>query len=414
MILWLILTMLIAAAAAFIAIPFLRRDDSASHAASGVDVYKDQLAEVERDKEQGLIDEKEAELARVEIERRILNAARAEETGGRSFSPNWQYRTAMGIATIVVIGSVGLYAVVGRPDLIAVTGGAQMAAANNGSANVQAAQAGGAQEGGNVNEMVKRLEKRMEDDPKNADGWRLLGWSYYNTGRYDDSVKAYAKAVALQKDNPAFKAHMGEAMVKAADGRVTDEALKVFDDVLAINPKDERAHFFKGAALVQRGDNKGALDQWIELYNLTPADADWKKDLRVRIEELAQDAGIDVSARLHETKTASKVETAPAAPAPATPGPSAEDVAAAKDLSNQDQQAMVKGMVERLASRLKSSPKDADGWIMLIRSRMVLNQHDEAREALKEAKEVFADAPETQTRIAQAAEAMGVREEAPN
>jgi cytochrome c-type biogenesis protein CcmH len=403
MTLWLILTMLIAAAAAFVALPFLRRSEDGRQAGSDVDVYKDQLAEVERDKEQGLIDEKEADLARVEIERRILSAARSDETAGQTVSAAWQYRTAMGVATIVVIGSVGLYATIGRPDLLTGASHVQMAAVDEGQTAAQPAQDGGsAQSVGDVTKMVKRLEKRLEDNPDNADGWRMLGWSYYNMGRYDDSVKAYARAVALQEDNPMLKALMGEAMVTAAGGKVTDKALKTFEEVLAINPKDERARFFKGVAKVQKGDNKGALDEWIALYKIAPADAQWAKDLRSQIDQLAQSSGIDVSDRLSEVKTA---EAAPATPA----GPSAQDVEAAKQLSGADQKAMVKGMVARLASRLKDSPEDADGWIMLIRSRMVLNQPEEARTALEQAKEVFSDAPETQTRIAQAAKAMGVR-----
>ncbi len=403
MTLWLILTMLIAAAAAFVALPFLRRGEDGRQAGSGVDVYKDQLAEVERDKEQGLIDEKEADLARVEIERRILLAARSDETTGQTVSAAWQYRTAMGVAMIVVIGSVGLYATIGRPDLLTGASQVQMAAVDEGQTGTQTAQdGGGAKSIGDVTKMVKRLEKRLEDNPDNADGWRMLGWSYYNMGRYDEFVKAYARAVALQKDNPMLKALMGEAMVTAAGGKVTDNALKTFEDVLAINPKDERARFFKGIAKVQKGDNKGALDEWIELYKIAPADAQWAKDLRVQINQLAQSSGIDVSDRLGKAKTA---EAAPATPA----GPSAQDIESAKQLSGADQKAMVKGMVARLASRLKTSPEDADGWIMLIRSRMVLNQPEEARAALAQAKRVFSDAPETQTRIAQAAEAMGVR-----
>ena len=94
--------------------------------------------------------------------------------------------------------------------------------------------------------------------------------------------------------------------------------------------------------------------------------------------------------------------------AAATRGPSAADVENAKQLGAQDRQAMVGGMVDRLASRLESSPKDPDGWIMLIRSRMVQKDAEKARAALEKAKTVFADEPETWQRIVQAAQAMGV------
>jgi cytochrome c-type biogenesis protein CcmH len=405
---WLILTILIAAAAAIVALPF-GRDDGDRDTVSGVDVYKDQLAEIERDKQQGLIDEKEADLARVEIERRILAAARGLETSSEPVSPNWHYRMAMGVTAIVVLGSVGLYAALGEPHLLATQSQARMPAIEAAPANAQAvleaqtAQAGAAAQGvGDAEALVKRLEDRLAANPDDSDGWRVLGWSYYNIGRYEDSVKAYRRAVDLQKENPALKALLGEAMVKAADGTVTHEAGAVFDEVLAIDANDERARYFKGIAKAQAGDNQGALDEWIALYKAAPAEAEWTGDLRARIEELAQSSGIDLGDRLGDKKLAD------AAP-PSTPGPNAQDIENAKQLSTQDQQAMVRGMVERLASRLETSPEDAEGWIMLIRSRMVLNQPDEARAALERATKVFSGTPETQTRITKAAQAMGVR-----
>jgi cytochrome c-type biogenesis protein CcmH len=404
---WLILTILIAAAAAIVALPF-GRDDGDSHTVSGVDVYKDQLAEIERDKAQGLIDEKEADLARVEIERRILATGRGEETPPRPASPNWQYRLAMGVTAIVVLGSVGLYAALGEPHLLATQSQAEITAMEAAPANAQRQQTqtaqaeGAAQVPGDALAMVKRLEERLAANADDPDGWRMLGWSYYNMGRYDESVQAYRRAADLQKDNPTLKSMLGEAMVKAAGDRVTPEAVAVFDEVLAISANDERARYFKGAAKVQNGDVQGGLDEWIMLYQAAPADAEWTGDLRARIEELARGSGIDVSGRLSEKKLANAAQ-------PSTPGPSPEDIENAKQLSTQDQQAMVLGMVERLSNRLEASPDDVDGWIMLIRSRMVLNQPDEARAALERAKKVFADTPETGDRITKAAQAMGVQ-----
>ncbi len=278
----------------------------------------------------------------------------------------------------------------------------------------QTAEAGGAQEpGGDVEALVKRVEKRVADNPNDADGWRMLGWSYFNVGRYKDAVSSYRRAVDLQKDNPTLKALLGEAMVSEAGDTVTDAALATFEEVLAINPNDERARFFKGVAKVQKGDNQGALDEWLALYKIAPADAEWTSDLRKRIEETAKQAGIDVSARLAEAKPSSgataAADSAAAHPGEAaTAGPNVADIENAKQLKPEDRQNMAAGMVERLASRLESSPKDPDGWIMLIRSRMVMKDAEKARATLEKAKTVFAEEPETQKRIAQAAEAMGV------
>ena len=406
MTLWLILTLLIGGAALIVLAPFFF-GSSAKEAPTSLDIYEDQLAEVDRDKTQGLIDEAEAASARLEIERRILSAGRSEAAPGEQVSPNWQYRMATGVAAIVVLGSVGLYAALGRPDLPSAE---SQALAPDGGQTAQTAGTQGAS--GDVDALVKRVEKRVADNPKDADGWRMLGCSYYNMGRYKDSVAAYRRAVDLQKDNPTLKALLGEAMVSEAGDTVTEAALAVFEQVLAINPDDERARFFKGVAKAQKGDSQGAIDEWLALYKIAPADAEWADDLRSRIEATAKKAGIDVTARLAEArpsagKTAA-ADMAAAHPNAATPGPSAADVESAKQLKPKDRQAMVGGMVDRLAARLESSPKDPDGWIMLIRSRMTMNDAAKARAALEKAKTVFADEPETQKRILQAAKAMGV------
>lgn len=406
MMLWLILTILTAGAALIVAAPFLFRNANAGGTASSINVYKDQLAEVERDKAHGLIEEAEAASMRVEIERRILSASKAENAPAERIAPNWQYRMVTGVTAIVALASVGLYAALGRPDLPS----AQRQALAQDSQ--QTAQTVGAQEAGTeVDSLVKRLEKRLADNPNDADSWRVLGWSYYNTGRNKDAVAAYRRAVDLQKDNPALKALLGEAMVTESGNVVTDAALAIFEEVLAISPNDERGRFFKGVFKAQKGDNQGAIDEWLALYKVAPADAEWTSDLRSRIEETAQQAKIDVSARLAEAKpkpAATTTANASAPGHPATPGPSAADVESAKQLAPEDRQAMVSGMVDRLASRLETSPKDPDGWIMLIRSRMVTKDAEKARAALEKAKTVFADEPETLQRIVQAAQAMGV------
>ena len=423
MTLWLILTILAAGAALIVLAPFFFRSVNAGETASSINVYKDQLAEVERDKAQGLIDEAEAASMRVEIERRILSAGKGENAPAERIAPNWQYHMVTGTTAIVILGSVGLYASLGRPELSSVAAPAQdgwaqraAVAANAGTqGQVTPAADGQQQQGGDVEAMVKRLEQRLEANPNDADGWRVLGWSYDNVGRNKDAVNAYRRAVELQKDNATLRAIYGESQVKVADGVVTAEALATFEEVLAINPNDERGRFFKGVAKVQKGDTQGGIDEWLALYKIAPAEAEWTADLRTRIEDTAKQAGIDVAAKLAEAKpVAAAVAQAPQAPAaPGHPGagavgPSAADIENAKQLSEQDRQSMVSSMVDRLAGRLETSPKDPDGWIMLIRSRVAMKDAEKARAALEKAKTVFAAEPETQQRIVQAAQAMGV------
>lgn len=382
-------------AAIVVVAPFLFKSGSSPTIDAGVNVYKDQLAEIERDLEQGAISKEEADLARVEIERRILSAAKTGEHEAGALGANWHYRIATGVAAIVVLGAAGIYATINHADRFYAQQSQQETTATNQQQQLD-----------NVETMVKRLEERLAANPEDGNGWRVLGWTYYNLGQYAKSIEAYQRASNLQKDNPEIRALLGEAMVKAAGDRVTDEALAIFEEVLALNPNNERAHFFKGLAQEQKGNPQAAIDEWIALYKGAPEDAEWTGDLRQRIEGLAKEHNIDIATRL---ASLDKPDSPPQqAGGSQQRGPSAEDVQNAQQMAPEDRQAMVRNMVEGLSARLESAPDDAQGWIMLIRSHVTLNELDEARTALERAAKALADSPETLKQIADAAKVMGV------
>jgi len=172
----------------------------------------------------------------------------------------------------------------------------------------------------------------------------MLGWSYFETQRYPQAVDAYAHAVKLNPTSAAFQSAYGEAMAKAAGGQVTPDARRALETALKLDPADQRARTYLG---------------------MTPA-------------------------------------------AVATSGASASAVAAGAAAAPADQQAMINGMVERQAQKLAANPNDAEGWMMLIRSRTVLGQPDLASKALKDALTAFRNDPVTQKRLSDGAKALGV------
>ena len=132
-----------------------------------------------------------------------------------------------------------------------------------------------------------------------------------------------------------------------------------------------------------------------------PAGAVYEGDVRRTISQVAQKNGIDVAGRMPPPAAGS---TATAA----IPGPTPEQLAAASSIPPGEQDDMVKGMVDRLANRLKTNPKDADGWIRLMRSRMVLGDATAAETALASGLAAFRRAPAPQNRLRQAAQELGV------
>lgn len=244
-----------------------------------------------------------------------------------------------------------------------------------------------------VDTMIARLAKRLEASPNDPEGWRMLGWSYFATQRYPDAVQAYAKAVALKPGDPTFQSAYGEAQVKASGDRVTPSAEKALRAALAIDPKDARALVYMARLRAQNGDGKGALEDLFAQIKAAAPDAAIGVTIREAIRKVAADSGIDVSDRLPPEPT----------------GPTPADVQAAQALPSQDQKAMIDGMVARLEARLAASPKDADGWIMLMRSRKQLGQDDLARKALSDGMAAFAGDAATQGRLNAAARELDVR-----
>jgi cytochrome c-type biogenesis protein CcmH len=233
-----------------------------------------------------------------------------------------------------------------------------------------------------VDTMISRLAERLKTNPTDGEGFRTLGWSYLNTGHPADAVTAYTKAVALLPKRADVHAGYGEALVAAANDVVTPDAKAQFDAALAIDPKEARARFFTSLHKAQNGEERAALDEWIALSNSAPADTPWQADVRQRITKLATKLGVNVDARLKA-----------AAPAALTGGPDAAAVKAAEAIPATERQSMINGMVEGLAAKLQANPGDVDGWVKLIRSRVVLKDEAHAKDDLVIARKALASDP---------------------
>lgn len=258
-----------------------------------------------------------------------------------------------------------------------------------------------------VDEMVARLDARLKRNPKDAEGWRMLGWSYSQTGRYGEAERAYAKAIELDPKVAAFKSARGEALVKAANGVVTGEARQLFARALELDPKDPKARYFDGLVKEQAGDKTAALDEWIAIANEAGPDLALVPDLMPQISALGRDLGIDLSGRLQSTPAAVTSDAAGLSNAGSertTPAATAAE----ETKRSSEQMTMIQGMVERLASRLDQFPRDADGWIRLIRSQSVLGEADKARLSRNRALKIFDNSPQDRGRIDAEARELGL------
>jgi cytochrome c-type biogenesis protein CcmH len=420
--LWLVLTIMTSVAAVLLSAPFIRRTDRPRADTVGdIEVYRDQLEEIENELRQGLIDDAQAAAARIEIKKQALTASKSGQCAMPTLSQNERNFAMICVAAIVVLGSTALYAITGNPDLPSVGGfvatQAKSFAASHQPSSFEVADA---QTSGSeslldqrpqaglppVEDMIERLAARLARSPKDPEGWRTLGWSYASTGRFSEAGQAYAKAIELNPDMAEIRSARVEALVRAAGGSVTTEAKKAIEDTLRLEPKDVRARFFKGLAKEQQGDKTSALTDWIELLHDANSDEPWVLDLQNRIVQLERNLGVDpapTASGLPELQEA-EGETHRAI----DKGPSPDDLRRAEGVLPAERSAMIRGMVGGLSNRLEQSPRDADGWIKLIRSRMVLGESNLAMQALRRSLEVFADDPPERDRIAAAAQQLGL------
>lgn len=358
MTLWFVLALMTMAAIFAVLWPLSRQVPV--RAGSDVEVYRDQLQEIERDRASGRIGIDEAEAARVEVSRRLIAAADvvapAESAAGAA-----RRRRAVALIALVLlpIGAGALYLALGSPML-------------PGQPHVARRDAPPDQR--SIEELVARVEAHLEQNPNDGRGWEVVAPVYLRLNRLDDAVRARRNALRLLGASAEREADLGEALTFVANGMVTAEAKEAFDRAQKLDSEAFKARYFLGLAAEQDGRREDAAKIWRALIEGAPPGVQWISFVR---ESLMR---VDPNAASVQPNAA--------------PGPSAADVAAANEMSPEQRNEMVRGMVARLADRLKQEGSDVDGWARLLRAYMVLGEPDKARAAAGDARRALAGEPD--------------------
>lgn len=348
MTLWFVFALMTVAAVFAVLWP-LGRGTPAAPGGSEANVYKDQLAEIDRDLGAGLIGPAEAEAARVEIGRRLLAAVDADRDPPAQ--PSLRLRRSAAVLALAGLPliAVAFYLALGSPQL----GDFPLAARSKTADPSQP-----------LANMVTQVEQHLEKNPADGRGWSVLAPVLTRLGRYDDAVRAYRNSITYNGDSAERRADLGEALASAAGGVVTAEAKAEFERAVAQNAEDAKANYYLGLAAEQDGRNADAATIWRAMLAKAPAEAPWRP--------LVQSALARVGGG-------------------SAPALSDEARAAAKDMSESDRGAMIRGMVDRLATRLKQNGDDVDGWLRLVRAYMVMGERDKAAAALADARQAVAN-----------------------
>lgn len=326
-----------------------RDPQSAKRAALEQVVYKDQLAELERDKKAGRIGETEAKSAYAEIARRLLNASKGENHLTRTAANN--SLIVLVVSAIAIAGFGGLlYARIGNPTLRDLPQETRLA---------------NAVKNRDMAAMMLMVERQVEQNPDNLRAWKVLAPALKRSGRFNDAANAYARIMQLDKPTIPLLVDYAESLILANNGNPPPRAIAALKAIVKRDPNHAIAKFYLAIALRQDGKNKEALAAFRELQASNP------KNLRLQMAIQRQIIALGGK------------------PDKKAPGPDADQMRAAANMTPEQRREMIKGMVDRLATRLEENGDDLDGWLRLIRARVVMGDAKGAFAAVEKAKSQF-------------------------
>ncbi|WP_159718400.1 c-type cytochrome biogenesis protein CcmI [Geminicoccus flavidas] len=352
--------------------PLLARRAVAPRGRHDLAVYRDQLAEVDRDQARGLILPDQAEAARIEIRRRILRVSAAEEAGTPDPAPGRRAPVAA-VATLAALLPVlgfATYLALGRPDL------------PSRPADDAAGPLASGEQRALLEKAAAELSDRLGQAPDDPGGWLELGRLQAELGRMDEAIGSLRRARTQAPDDPRLPVELADLLTRAAGGVVSPEALELFREALEAPggeaAADPRAAYFVGVAEAQAGDVPSAIERWRRLLARAPEDAPWRAQLVESIRVAASQAGLDAG-----DPGATAVQGMP----------DAQAMAEMAELTPEERDQRIRAMVDGLEARLQADPDNADGWVRLARAREVLDEKARAATAYERAAALRPDDP---------------------
>lgn len=364
---WAIFVAFSIAAVGLVLFPLKTSKNSADRRDLAHAIFVDQLQEIERDERRELISAEDAQAARAEISRNILRLAKEGQSE--------QYRSGklsrLGIilaALFVPALAFGYYAQFGNPGIESLSSAA-LAAEREERASMLA--------------LANRLEGELREHPEGGptEGWMLLGQTFLRLQDYERAAQAFEVASTREDAVSETFSMLAEALVYTESGIVIPRAKAALESALELDPLNPAATYYAALHDEQSGRPVAALDALVARLEKADGYYPWMDIYVAEGNRIAASLGRD------------PITLAQFAPMLAPGGPTAADVAAAQDMSEEDRAAFIASMVQRLASRLEEEPDDLDGWLRLGNAYVVLGRPADAQIAADNAARLLADAP---------------------
>ena len=414
---WITTVLLALVVSGLFVIALLRRPDKSEEAADyDMRVYRDQLTEIDRDLERGVLTQEDANRVRTEVSRRIL-AADAQRTVDTDFTRGAPRIVASVVALVLVGGSVALYKGIGPINGLGAPGYTDLALAERitfaeslrdsrpSQARAEASLTASppvAEFNADYVQLVQTLRDTVAERPDDIQGHALLVQNESNLGNFVAAYQSQERIIELKREEVTVEDLTGytDLLILAAGGYVSPEAEQAARVVLTRDPNNGIARYYIGLMLAQTGRPDMAFRIWDRLLQIGPESAPWIAPILEQIPEMAQHAGVN-----YQIPTIGNRRTSAA-----NNGPTAADIEAAGEMTGAERIQMIEGMVSGLSDRLATSGGSAEEWAQLIDALGVLGRTDQAFAIYKNAETVFAGEPSSLDLITRAAQRVGVAE----
>jgi len=249
-----------------------RKATSAERKEANLAIFRDQLADLEREQREENITREEFEQAQTELKRRLLEEIETETPNEANDASPTSRPTAIALLVLLPVAALAGYLLLGTPKAID--------PANTAPQKQMTAE--------DITAMVAKLAARMESNPDDMNGWVMLGRSYKMMGRYEDAVAAYGKAEAFIDKDPELLASYAETLAMASGQGLVGKAKEQIDKALKLDPNHGHTLFLAGAAAMEAGDAKKAITYWEALLPQVEAGSELDQMLRNGIEQMKQ------------------------------------------------------------------------------------------------------------------------------
>ncbi len=372
--------------------------ETAPTGAEDLIIYRDQLAEVDRDLARGVLPPEEAGRLRTEVQRRILEAGRSQPDGPNRKASHPALAGSAVLLALVLSG--GIYLSLGAPGYPDLPIAERLANSdadyqNRPSQDTLEAALPAFAPPSDVDkitlDIVEQLRAAVAKNPEALQGQIYLAQQEANLGNYSAARTAQDAVIRLKgaQANADDYANLGVIMFYAAQGIVSPQAEAAFTEALTRTPTHPAARFYMGLMAAQVGRPDKTFPLWKALLDEGPDTAPWIPEITQNLQQIADAAGIPYQA-------------------PEAKGPTAADMANAAQMSPEDRQTMIEGMVGGLESRLLADGGPIEDWTKLINALGVLHAPDRAKAAYAKAQADFAGQPGELSALKAAATAAGI------